>query len=119
MEPSRPLPPIEHIHRKRRLLAALRRLGGYRLDLKDGAGELARLGLHRRVDAHGRERAADDAAGKPEELLGVSRSVGLGVGGKGEGGGGGGGATYGLCPRDGLPARLGAHARKRAEGVVC
>lgn len=82
MEPSRPLPPIEHVHKKRRLFAALRRLGGYRLDLKDGAGELARLGLDRRVDAHGRERAADDAAGEPEELVAVRG------GWRGKGGGG-------------------------------
>ena len=43
-------------------------LGGYRLDLEDGAGELAALALDGGADAHGGEGAAEDAAGEPEEL---------------------------------------------------
>jgi hypothetical protein len=43
-------------------------LGGNGLDLEHGAGQLARLGVHGGRYAQRRERAADDAAGEPEEL---------------------------------------------------
>jgi hypothetical protein len=45
------------------------------LDLEHGAGQLASLSLHRGRDAEGGERAADDAAGEPEELDGFSGLV--------------------------------------------
>ena len=47
------------------------------LNLEHGAGQFGRLCLDRRVYAHRREHAADDAAGKPKELCshGVSCMV--------------------------------------------
>ena len=38
------------------------------LDLERRARQLGRLGLHRSIDAHARQRAADHAAREPEEL---------------------------------------------------
>lgn len=49
---------------------------GHSLDLKDCARQLTRLSLHCGTNAHGGQGAAEDAAGKPEELfLRVSSSV--------------------------------------------
>lgn len=50
------------------VLLARSLLGRDRLDLEHGPGQLAGLTLHRGVDAHGGEGAAEDATGEPEEL---------------------------------------------------